>query len=51
MKRGKRKYVSLGIILICMFTCLPDIWGDNGKCENRKIEEIIELMGKNHLDV
>ena len=51
MKRGKRKYVSLGIILIYMFTCLPDIWGDNGKCENRKIEEIIELMGKNHLDV
>jgi hypothetical protein len=51
MKREKRKYVSLGIILICMFTCLPDIRSDNERYENRKIEEIMELMEKNHLDV
>lgn len=50
MKRGKWKYVSLGIILIALFTCLPDLWGDNGKYENRKIEEIMELMEKNHLN-
>lgn len=49
MGRG-RKHVSLWVILISMFTCLPYLWCDDGKCGNRKIEEIMGLLVKNHLD-
>lgn len=50
MTGGKGIYISLWIILISLFTYLPDVYGENGRYENRKIEEIMGLLEKNHLN-